>query len=224
MQNSELKKVVFLGASTSFHEVSEIIAAINKVKPTFEIITILDDNISMHGKSLRGINVSGPLSDVHKYEDCYFVFGIGSMKTRLLRHAIFTKLNLSIDRFPPIIHPSAVIDHTAKVGFGCIIHPGVVIGNDAVLDNFVIVAVNSAIGPYAQIKEYAMITSLSLILSSAIIGKSTFMGSCSCVTEGVNVGNGAMIGVGTIVTRNIDDGVFVLGNPMRQISKTDINL
>jgi serine O-acetyltransferase len=57
-----------------------------------------------------------------------------------------------------------------------------------------------------------------------VIGQSTFIGSCSCVTEGIKVGDGAMIGVGTIVTRNLDNGVFVLGNPMRQISKVDINL
>lgn len=224
METTGIKRIVFLGASTAFHEVSEIIDAVNRVKPSFEIVTILDDNSSLHGQVMRGVKVTGFLSEVEKYADCDFVFGIGSMNTRLLRHKIFSKLNVKAERFPAIIHPRAVIDHTAKVGFGCIIHPGVVIGNDAELENFVIVAVNSAVGPYAKIKQYAMITSLSLVLSSVTIGQSAFIGSCSCVTEGVHVGDGAMIGVGTIVTRNLDNGVFVLGNPMRQISKVEINL
>ncbi len=224
MEINDIKKIVFLGASTAFHEVSEIILAINKVKHTYEIVTILDDNKDMIGQSMRGISVSGPLSDVVKYSGCEFVFGIGSLRTRLLRHEIFKELNLQPSQFPSIIHPSAVIDHTAQIGFGCIIHPGVVIGNDAILENFVIIAVNSAVGPYARIMNYVMITSLSLVLSSVVIGQSTFVGSCSCITEGVKVGAGSMIGVGTMVTRNLEDGVFVLGNPMRQISKNEINL
>ena len=224
MKKIDIQKIVFLGASTAFHEVSEIILAINKVKPTYEIVAILDDNKDLIGQSMRGIPVVGPLSDAINYTDCKFVFGIGSLRTRLLRQDIFNQLKLQPSQFPSIIHPSAVIDHTAKIGFGCIIHPGVVIGNDVTIENFVIIAVNSAVGPYARVMNFAMITSLSLILSSAVIGQSTFVGSCSCITEGIKVGAGSMIGVGTVVTRNLEDGVFVLGNPMRQISKVDINL
>lgn len=217
------KKIVFLGASTAFFEISEIIRQINLISPTYEIITILDDNKDLIGKVMLGIQVSGPLSDVVKYQNCYFVFGIGSMQTRLIRHLIFNKLNLAPDRFATIIHPNAVVDQSAKIGYGCIIHPGVCIGNDATIQNFVVIAVNSAIGPYACIKDYAMITSLSVILSNAIVGRSSFVGSCSCITEGVEVGAGAMVGAGTIVSRNLDNGVFVLGNPMRQINKIEID-
>jgi sugar O-acyltransferase (sialic acid O-acetyltransferase NeuD family) len=220
---SGISKIVFLGASTAFYEISEIIRLINFNKPTYVIETILDDNHELHGNFMRGIKVSGPLSDVHKYPECKFVFGIGSMKTRLIRHEIFKKLNIAVDRFPSIIHPQAVIDQSAKIGYGCIIHPGVCIGNDAKIDNFVVIAVNSAIGPYAEVNDYGMITSLAVVLSSAKIGKSSFIGSCSCITEGVVIGAGSMVGAGTVVSRSIDCGVFALGNPMRQISKIEIN-
>ena len=216
-------EIVFLGASTAFFEISEIIRQINKIKHTYKIITILDDNDDLHGKIMNNVMVSGGLSDVHKYQNCQFIFGIGSMKTRLIRHIIFNKLNLAPDRFATIIHPSAVVDQSAKIGHGCIIHPGVCIGNDVTIHNFVVIAVNSAIGPFACIKDYAMITSLSVVLSNAIVGRSSFVGSCSCITEGVEIGAGTMVGAGTIVSRNLDNGVFVLGNPMRQINKVEID-
>jgi acetyltransferase EpsM len=221
--NSNIIDIVFLGASTAFYEISEIIRQINNIKYTYNILTILDDNHELHGKKMNEIAVSGPLSDVSKYKDCKFIFGIGSMKTRLIRHKIFDKLNLPIERFVTIIHPNVVVDHTAKIGNGCIIHPGVCIGNDVIVENFVVIAVNSAVGPYSLIKDYAMITSLSVLLSGCTIGKSTFIGSLSCITEGVEIGSGSMVGAGTIVSRNIDHGVFVLGNPMRQISKIEID-
>ena len=82
---AEVKKIVFLGASTAFYEVSEIIHVINLKEKTYELIAILDDNIEMHGKLMRGIKVEGPLSITTNYTDAYFVFGIGSMKTRLIR-------------------------------------------------------------------------------------------------------------------------------------------
>ena len=89
---AEVKKIVFLGASTAFYEVSEIIRKINIIKETYEILTILDDNTDLHGKFLRGVEVSGPLSDVTMYPDSHFIFGIGSMKTRLIRDKIFKNL------------------------------------------------------------------------------------------------------------------------------------
>ncbi len=86
MQQNELQKIVFLGASTAVQEVTEIIKAINKQSPTYDVIAILDDNRDTHGKVIRGIKVLGDLSMVHDFDkDIKFIFGIGSLRTRLLR-------------------------------------------------------------------------------------------------------------------------------------------
>lgn len=219
---TELKKIVFLGASTAFYEVSEIIHIINLKQKTYEIIAILDDNIEMNGKLMRGVKVEGALSLASNYTDAYFVFGIGSMKTRLIRQEILNKINIEESRFISIIHPTAVIDSSAQLGYGCIIHPGVCIGNNVIIDSFAIIAVNTAIGPYAYIGKFAMITSLVAVLSSVKIGKSVFIGSCSCITENIEIGNGSMIGAGTVVSRNLDKGCFFLGNPGRLISRIEL--
>lgn len=219
---SEVKKIVFLGASTAFYEVSEIIHIINLKEKTYEIIAILDDNIELHGKLMRGVKVEGPLSLASIYTDASFVFGIGSMKTRLIRQEILNKINIEESRFISIIHPTAVVDSSAQLGYGCIIHPGVCIGNNVIIDSFAIIAVNTAIGPYAYIGKFAMITSLVAVLSSVKIGKSVFIGSCSCITENIEIGNGSMIGAGTVVSRNIDKGCFFLGNPGRLISRIEL--
>lgn len=214
---------MFLGASTAVHEVCEIIKAINSIQLNYEVIAILDDNASTHGKEIRGVSVLGNLSMVHGFsEDVKFIFGIGSMKTRLIRQTILKRVGIPPDRFVTIIHPTAVIDESAKIGPGCIIHPGACIGNDAVIESFTIIAVNSAVGPYVHIQSFGMITSLVVILSYAKIGKAVFVGSCSCVTEHVEIGHGSMIGAGTVVSRNVDVGCFFLGNPARLINRMDV--
>jgi sugar O-acyltransferase (sialic acid O-acetyltransferase NeuD family) len=218
----EVKNIVFLGASTAFLEVNEIIESINKVRKTYEVIAILDDNPELHGQIIKGVKVEGPLSKAKSYVETFFVFGIGSMKTRLIRQEIISNLGIDISNFVSIIHPSAIIDKSAKIGYGCIIHPGVCVGNDVFIDSFAIIAVNSAIGPYAHIGAYSMITSLVAILTGSKIGKAVFVGACSCVTENIEIGNGSMIGVGTVVSRNIDQGVFFLGNPGRVLNKVEL--
>src|SRR5688572_30660970 len=215
-------ELVFLGASTAFYEVYEIVYAINKSSPTYKFIGILDDNPTVQGNKMRDIPVIGTLSDAKKFSSAKFVFGIGSMKTRLIREEIFNKTGLNESDFVTIAHPSAVIDRTANVGPGCIFHSGVCIGNDVLIEPFTIIAVNSAIGPYVKIRKFSMVTSLVLILTGVELGKMSFIGSHSVVTENVHVGDYAMVGVGTIVSRNIDKGQFVLGNPMRVINKIEV--
>ncbi len=143
-------ELVFLGASTAFYEVYEIVYAINKQNPTYKFIGILDDNPAAQGTKMREIPVVGVLSDCRKFSNAKFVFGIGSMKTRLIREEILGKTGLNPEDFVSIIHPSAVIDRTATVGPGCIVHSGVCIGNDVVIEPFAIIAVNSAIGPLCK--------------------------------------------------------------------------
>jgi sugar O-acyltransferase (sialic acid O-acetyltransferase NeuD family) len=216
-------ELIFLGASTAFYEVDEIVFAINKLNPTYKFIGILDDNPAVQGTRLREIPVVGTLGDAKKFPHAKFVFGIGSIKTRLVRDEILAKTGLTTSSFESIVHPSAVIDRTAKIGNGCIFHPGVCVGNDAIIEPFTIIAVNSAIAPYVKVGEFSMITSLALVLTAAELGRMCFIGSHSIITENVKVGEKSMVGVGTIVSRNIDKGVFVLGNPMRIISKTSTN-
>lgn len=220
-----MKKVVdlvFIGAGTAFYEIYEFIRCINLKEEKYRLIAIVDDNVNTHGSVLNGVRVVGNLECVHNYPNAKFIFGIGSMKTRLIRNRIFNKLNLDINRFETIIHPTAIIDPSAKISAGCIIHPGACIGNDVVLEEFSIVAVNSAIGPFARIQSFAMITSLVAVLSNVNVGRAVFIGSCSCITENVSIGNGSMIGAGTVISRDLPEGVFFLGNPGRLISKIEI--
>lgn len=215
-------EIVFLGGGTAFFEVYEIIRRVNLIEKKYKVVAILDDNIELHGKFLNGVLIAGDLEKVIEYPSAKFIFGIGSLKTRLIRKKIMSKLNLELTRFETIIHPQTNIDPTAIIHPGCIIHPGVCIGNDATIEPFVVIAVNSAIGPNSHIKSFAMITSLVVILSNAIIGKSVFVGSCSCITESVEVGDGTMIGVGSVISRNLPSGTFFLGNPARMINKFEI--
>ncbi|MDA0194125.1 MAG: hypothetical protein O2887_03770 [Bacteroidetes bacterium] len=216
--------LVIIGGSTAFFEIIGIITDINAVNKRYDVVGILDDDEKLHHTNIMGIPVLGKISKAKEFKgQVKFVFGIGSMKTRLIRHEILSNTELDYGCFESIIHPNASIDNSAIIGPGCIIHPGVAIGNHATLDGFNIVAVNSAIGPFSRIHEQSMITSLCLVLSNATIGKNCFIGAMSCITENVRVEKGVFVGVGSIVTRSISEGSYGMGNPFRVLNVVDVS-
>lgn len=215
-----IKRLVVIGASNALREVKGIVAAINLVQPTYEIIGALDDSEELLGTEVAGVPVIGPLSiAVTLPSDLSFVFAIGSQSTQLVRDQLFLKIGVNKNRFPAIVHPKADIDPTAEIGHGCIVHSGACMGPESQLCDFAILAVNSALGPSSMVREFAMVTSLVLVLSRAVVGRMAFIGSMTCVLEDIQIGDFSRVGVGSIVTRNIPKNAIAMGNPARVLGK-----
>jgi sugar O-acyltransferase (sialic acid O-acetyltransferase NeuD family) len=210
-----MRKIIIIGAGTGALEVQGIIDDINLIIPSYEVLGVLDDNADCHGGDINGMPVLGDLKEAEKFQDVRFIFAIGSLKTQHIRMKIMSRLNLSPTQFETIIHPTALINKSVKIGAGCIIHPRVTIANNVCLGDFVITAVASTVGPYAEVGDYSMITSHVLVLSNCKIGKSVFIASSTCITENVTIGDFSRIGVGSVVGRNINSGIFAMGNPLR---------
>jgi maltose O-acetyltransferase len=49
------------------------------------------------------------------------------------------------------------------------------------------------------------------------IGEDVWIGGGAILLPGVNVGDGAIVGAGAVVTRDVDSGMRVVGNPARPI-------
>ncbi len=210
-----MKKIIIIGAGTGALEVQGIIEDINLINPSYELVGLLDDNPACQGSKINGMPVLGTLEKVGTFSNVKYVFAIGSLRTQHVRMEIMARLNMSPIDFESIIHPTALINKSVKIGGGCIIHPRVTIANEVSLGDFVVAAVASTIGPYSKIGNYSMITSHVLILSGCEVGESVFIGSNSCITENVTIGNLARIGVGSIVGRNVSEKMFAMGNPLR---------
>lgn len=209
------RPLLFLGASTAFLEIQEIIHDINRVEPRHEIVGLLDDDPARHGEIVDGVPVLGRLELARDQPDADLVFGIGSYGTRLQRHTIIDRLGLPDERFVSLVHPLAKVYPSAVVGPGSIIHSNVVLANDVRLDGFNVVTFGALLGPYTHLARFAMVTSLAVVLSRVELGPGSFVGAGACIQDGVRVGAGALIGMAAAVYRNVDEGAVVLGNPAR---------
>lgn len=210
-----MKKLIIIGGRTGALEVKGIVDDINRAMPTYELVGVLDDDAAIQGQSVGGLVVLGTLEKAGTFPGVKYVFAIGSIGTQRKRSEIMSRLKLEPDDFESIIHPTSLVNDSAKVGKGCIIHPRVTICNDVRIGDFVVVAVASTIGPYATLGDYSMVTSHVLVLSNATIGEAAFVGSLTCVVENVTIGAYARIGVGSVVGRDVKEGTFAMGNPLR---------
>jgi len=218
-----MQELVIIGGSNAFWEISELIKDINAVKETYKIIGVLDDNEILWGRKFKHLYVDGPIEKANIYSDnVKFILAIGSFKTRIIRSEIIEKLNLPIDKYETLIHPTAKIFSNATVKNGCIIHYGSVIFNHTIVESFSVISANCVIGVGNLIGKGALLGSTITTTTGVKIGSFSFVGSSTSIGEGVEIGPGAQIGMGSLVLKNIKSGCFVLGNPLRMLDKIEV--
>ncbi|MEI6297169.1 MAG: acetyltransferase [bacterium] len=218
-----VQQLVFLGA-TPFPELVDLVIDINKIEKTFEIIGILDDNETLHNTIFCGHKVLGPLIKAHDFDHSVkFVLGIGSHSTRLIRHEILKRLDFPPERYQTLISPFARIFSTAKIGHGCIIDPYAIISCNSMVNNFCTIKANTIIGAGNLLGEGVLFTSLVMSTAHVKIGSFSFIGAHSSIAEGIEIGPGALVSMSTYVTRNVEPGNTVFGNPLKTLSKVEVN-
>lgn len=214
---TRVQKIVVLGGKT-FREIHQLIEDINASGEfTYEVSALLDDNEELHGTDICGVTVEGPLSRAHDFpDDTVFALAINNSKRRIQRFNILRNLGLPIERFPPLIHPSAVIDPSTKIGYGtqiyqyCTTAHGVCIGEFCMISPYTLFALDCYVG--TGVMTGARVT----VLGNVKIRSCSFIGSGSILTDGIEIGPAAFIGVGSVVLQDIKPGHFTMGNPARQ--------
>ena len=218
-----MQEIVIIGGGYAFWEIHELIADINSHSPKYKVRGILDDNTELHGKSMNNIPVLGHVEKAKSFpQNVKFIFAIGSFKTRIIRSKILANLQLAEDRFETLIHPTSKIFSTAKVGHGCIIHYGSVVFNHSRVESFAIIAANCVIAVNNLIGKGSLMGSSITTTTGVKIGPYSFIGSGVNIGENVEIGPGAQVGMGSLVLKDVKEGVFVLGNPLRMLDKIDV--
>ncbi len=198
-----MKDLIILGAGGEGLEIVQVVRLINKVNKEWNIIGFLDDNLSIIGQEFNGIKVLGSILDSNKFSNAYFISSIGHPDRPILREEVRNKIPFSDSKFATIIHPSAVICETVKLGFGCFIQSNCNISTNSIIGNNVLIANGSIIGHESEISDGVVIGMGVKITSDVIIGKNVYIGPGAIFTNQIKIGNNVLIGIGAIVTENV---------------------
>lgn len=143
----------------------------------------------------------------------YFI-GIGDNN---IRERIANRIINNKGTFINIIHRSACISHTAKLGNGVFVsaiatvNALVTVGNQCILNTGCILEHECVVGDTVHIGPGAVLA------GNVVVGDRTFVGANTVIKQGVKIGNDVIIGAGTVVIRDVADGETVAGNPARKI-------
>lgn len=213
------KKIVILGTNGNCVDMLDTIASINthNGRTVYECIGFLDDNPSLHGKTLCDVKILGPLAMAGELGGCYFVNGIGSPTNYIHKDAIISKTGVPLDRFETIIHPSVKVSKTAQIGKGTVVFENAAITSNVRIGNHVIILPNSVISHDVVIDDYTCITGGVCISGGTHIGRQCYLGTNCSIIGGITVGDFSLIGMGSVVLDNVAENSVVVGNPAKFI-------
>jgi len=208
---------VILGTNGNCIDMLDTIDSINasKGRMVYECIGFLDDNPTLQGTTLCGLQILGPLSKAQELRDCYFVNGIGSPTNYIHKSDIISKAGVSLDRFETLIHASVKVSKTAQIGIGTVIFENVAVTSNVKIGNHVIILPNSVISHDVVVDDYTCITGGVCISGGTQIGKHCYLGTNSTIIGGITVGNYSLIGMGSVVLDNVAENSVVVGNPAK---------
>jgi sugar O-acyltransferase (sialic acid O-acetyltransferase NeuD family) len=216
------KKIIILGTGGNCIDILDTIHTINQANSnqSYECAGFLDDNKQTWRKEYYGVPVLGPLNSAYKYNDHFFINGIGSQYNFWRKRKIIASTNIPDERFETLIHPTASVSSMAQLGSGVVVFQNVTITSNVKIGNQVIVLPNSVISHDVVIGDYTCITGGVCISGGVTIGHSCYLGTNSSIIGNIRIGNYCLVGMGSVVLETVDDNQVVVGNPAKFLRKT----
>lgn len=208
-----MDKAVIIGAGTYGSVYSAYL------KNTYNLLGFLDDNISLHGKSVNGFVVMGGVDQLASLKEkfgliCVFVpIGKNQLREELLSKAV--SLGYKI---PSFVHPSCNIHESVEIGQGVYILPESNIMPFTIIEDFCMISMGVNIAHHVKLGRSVFLSQGVNVGASICIDNRVFCGIGSTLMTGVeSIGEDSLIGAGAVVIQNVPKNVKMVGNPAKPL-------
>jgi sugar O-acyltransferase (sialic acid O-acetyltransferase NeuD family) len=214
--------LLLVGAGGLARETLELVHAINRVKPTWRVAGLLDDDPGLHGRLIHGVPVIGPCKAVHDHPEASVIACVASPDEPMRRLDLVSRLGLAPERYATLLHPTAVIPESATVGPGSIVHAGCVFTADVLLGAHVVVMPAVVLTHDDVVGDGVTFGAGARVAGGVMIERGAYVGSGALLRERVVVGSGAVVGMGAVVTRTVPAREVWMGVPARRRRSGDV--
>ncbi len=191
--------------------------AIDCLGEAFVLVAFVDDTPGKQGL--------GPLSvpilardALAKWPQARILAVPGSATSYLTRRAAILSLQVPVDRFATVVHPTARVSPLATIGRNVLIMAGAVVTSNAVIGDHVCILPNTVIHHDVTIGDWTLIGSNVTIAGGTTIGENCYVGSASSIMNGLRVGDRSLVGLGSNVIRSCPADSRLAGNPARSLA------
>ena len=171
---------------------------------------ILDDGISA-GTRISDTTVLGTLADWEAYRNHPFLIAIGNNE---IRQTIAEKISV---RWATVIHPSAVVSPSARLGEGTVVMPNAVINACAAVGCHCIINTGAVVEHDNVLGDCVHISPNAALGGTVTVGAGTHVGIGACVRNNTNICAHCKIGAGAAVVKSITVPGTNVGVPARRL-------
>ena len=211
-----MKSVLLIGGGGHAKAIIEIIT----MRKKYHIAGITDNNSGEKEKLISGVPIIGNDDNLQ----IYFQKGIkrafitlGSVADTRPRIRLYTMLKEIGFELINVIHPSAIITTSLKIGLGNALMAGSIINTSTTLGSNCIINTGAVVEHDCIIEDHVHIATGAKLAGGVNVKEGTHVGIGVTVKQGVTIGRQVVVGAGALVLKDIPDHVMCAGIPARII-------
>lgn len=216
----EVTNIVILGGEGDGVVVASLISDIQKQNPNIKLLGFLNNSKETE---ILGFPVLGDLSDWKIFEsdkNVFFITALLKTKHSFQRSNLINGLQIPLDRYCNVIHPTATISDYSEIGIGVVIGPYVTVMPNVVIGNHCSFRAGASIGHDCQINDFCYMGPNATMAGRSVLRKGAHIGPNASVLDGKIVGEHALLGMGSVALKNIEAFKVYFGVPSRKIGIT----
>jgi sugar O-acyltransferase (sialic acid O-acetyltransferase NeuD family) len=180
---------------------------------TYRIVGIIDDGLPGQGvTSVMGVPILGgaeALPELTLQGICLAANAVGGIGNISIRIKIFERLAEAGFTCPVLVHPSAVVEHSAKLSAGVHVFPLAYVGSEAEIGFGVIINTRAVISHECHVDAYANISPGAILAGQVQVGAAALVGMGATINLQAKIGHLARIGNGATVKSDVPDNGIV---------------
>lgn len=186
------------------------------------VVGICDPALARQGISeWRGVSVLGDDEALEgvDIENIALINGLGHVVGSTARQKVFERLQAQGFHFPPLIHPHAWIDPSARLSAGVQVMAGAIIQADAFIGPNCIINTNASVDHDCWLEGNIHIAPSATLCGDVGVETGTFIGCGANIIQGIRISHDAVVGAGVTLARNLPAYQILLGPAARTKNK-----
>lgn len=212
----DMKLVVGIGAGGH----AKVIIDILRLTGEYDVRGLIDSNPESKGTTVSGVGVIGgddQLPDLRNEGVRYVFMAVASLSDTRSNKRIFDQLCALGFEIINVVHPSAIVASTVRMGIGIRVFAGAIINPESHVGNNVVINTGAIVEHDCHIEDHAQIAPGAHLAGNVSVGEGSVVGMGANVIQGISIGRYAMIGAGAAVIKDVPDGITVVGVPAQPI-------
>lgn len=144
------------------------------------------------------------------------IFGLYRPDVMRERIALLESYGIAPEHFATFVHPLAYVARSATVGRGSVVFAHASVMKSAVVGDFCILNSHATVEHGTRVGDNCFLSAGACLGADITLGRGVFVGMHAVLHPGIGVGDFGFIGMGSVVTRDVEPGAQVYGNPARR--------